>query len=394
MKLTYSIKAVLRPDKIKADGQIPIYYALRVGPTPTRIPSGKSILLKDWQVKDNCPKKNTKANELLNSYLNKRMSAWNVYMLESQMMDKPITMSMAKAFFDENPKVTFYKFFAEQIELWQEEKAQGTLNTYKSTLNVLKQYDPKATFGDINLTWVQKFDIFLSKVRGNTTGGKFTRHKCLKSIINTAIMKGFMPAAPHPYKHFKIKAAKGNRSYLTIQELQQVVKVNLPEEEVMLEKVKDLFLFSAYTGLRYSDVQNLQWMHISSNPDVIKIKVQKTSSEITIPLTASAKAILDKYGKYCIKSPTATILPQISNQVVNRNLKLVIERARIKKPVSYHSGRHSFASQLIEAGTNIVYVQKLLGHSSITDTMIYSHINNADIHSSMDNLQKMYQQAI
>jgi integrase/recombinase XerD len=384
---------VLRPDKIKADGQIPIYFSVRVGPSANRLPTGKSILLKDWNSKDNCPKKNTKANELLNSYLNKRMSDWNVFMLENEVMGKPITATIAEGFFKANSKVTFYSFFAEQIGLWKE-NAPGTLNTYQSTLNVLKQYAPKANFGDINLTWIQKFDIFLTTVRGNTTGGKFTRHKCLKSVINTAIMKGFMPAAPHPYKHFKIKAAKSNRSFLTIKELQQVVKVNLPEEEIMLEKVKDLFLFSAYTGLRYSDVQNLQWMHISSNPDLIKIKMQKTSSEITIPLTASAKAILDKYGKHCIKTPNATILPQISNQVVNRNLKLVIERARIKKAVSFHSARHSFASQLIEAGTNIVYVQKLLGHSSIADTMIYSHINNADIHTSMDNLQKMYQQAI
>lgn len=393
MKITYSIKAVLRTDKIKADGQIPIYFSVRVGPSANRLPTGKSILLKDWNSKDNCPKKNTKANELLNNYLSKKMSDWNVFMLENEIMGKPITASMAESYLKANSKVTFYSFFAEQIDLWKD-KAPGTLKTYKATLNVLKQYDPKANFGDINLTWVQKFEIFLTEVRGNTTGGKFTRHKCLKSIINTAIMKGFMPEAPHPYKHFKIKAAKGTRNFLTIEELQQVIKVNLSEEDVILEKVKELFLFSTYTGLRYSDVQNLQWMNISPNPDVINIKMQKTASEITIPLTANAKAIVDKYGKHCIKAPTSTILPQVSNQVINRSLKLLMKRARIKKPISFHCARHSFASHLIEAGVNILYVQKLLGHSCIADTMIYSHANNADIHASMDNLQKMYQQAV
>lgn len=86
MKLTYRIKPVLREDKIKPDGLIPIYLSVRVGPTTSRVPSGKSILLKDWNVKDSCPKGTSKENLLISAYLDQKMGEWRTYMLESEIL--------------------------------------------------------------------------------------------------------------------------------------------------------------------------------------------------------------------------------------------------------------------------------------------------------------------
>ena len=187
MKLTYSIKSVLRPDKKKADGTIPIYFSVRVGPYTTRMPTGKFTFMKDWNVKDNCPKKNCKANQLLASYLAQKLSAWELYMLELETLGKPITITVATNYFKENTKVTLYSFFEEQIRLWEESKQRCTLKSYQSTLNVLRQYSPKLNFGDLSYEFLQRWDLHMSKVRGNAIGGKFTRHKCLKAIINEAI---------------------------------------------------------------------------------------------------------------------------------------------------------------------------------------------------------------
>ncbi|WP_371135114.1 Arm DNA-binding domain-containing protein [Daejeonella sp.] len=82
MRLTYSIKTVLRQDKKKADNLIPIYYSVRVGPHASRLPTGKYTLLKDWNVKDNCPKSNTKENQLLGTYLQQQLAKWQIFMLE------------------------------------------------------------------------------------------------------------------------------------------------------------------------------------------------------------------------------------------------------------------------------------------------------------------------
>lgn len=173
-----------------------------------------------------------------------------------------------------------------------------------------------------------------------------------------------------------------------------MVEAEVPESELMLQKVRDLFLFSCYTGLRYSDCQNLTWANIKANPAAIKLKMQKTTKEITIPLTMQAKAIIDKYSKHSIKVPSVTIFPQIANQVINRNLKDLMKLSGINKSISFHCARHSFASNLIEAHTNLIYVQKLLGHARIADTQIYAQGLESDLFDSMNNLQNLYGQAI
>ncbi|RZJ79529.1 MAG: hypothetical protein EOO20_26780 [Chryseobacterium sp.] len=148
-KLTYSIKTVLRPDKIKADGTIPVYFALRVGPYPTRIPTGKSVELSNWNVKECCPKKTTKHGQLLAAYFNGKMSDWHTYMLQLETMGSLITLTIATNFFKGNTKVTLFSFWEEQLELWQNDKEENTLKSYRSALKMLKSFNSKLNFGDL-----------------------------------------------------------------------------------------------------------------------------------------------------------------------------------------------------------------------------------------------------
>lgn len=389
MKLTWNSKIVLRPDKKKANGEIPIYYSIRVGPSTNRLPTGKFILLKDWNTKAGCPKSNTPLNQLLAAYLTGKLAQWNTYMLEAQTLGKPITLTMACAFFQENTKVTFYQFFQSQIELWEVDKVENTLKTYRSTLNVLKKFAPKANFGDLTYEFVQKFDLHLSKSRGNSIGGKFGRHKTLKAIINEAIKKGYLTMEQNPYRFFKIKAAAGKREFLSVEEIKELINIDIPESNTFLHKVRDLFLFSCFTGLRYSDVMNLRWADVKDH--YITVEMTKTKKQVMIPLVPAAKAILEKYGKHCIKSPQGRALPQMTNQVLNRELKVLMDKSTIKKPITFHCSRHTFASTLIQAKTNILYVKDLLGHSKITETQIYAKSLQADLYTSMDNLASLYE---
>lgn len=394
MKMTYSIKLVLRTDKIKANGEIPIYFSVRVGPTATRLPTGKSVELTNWNVKECCPKKNNKLSQLLAAYLNSKMSEWHTYMLQLETMGKPITLTVATAFFKTNAQVTFYSFFQEQIDLWEQDKANNTIKSYKSTLNILKGFAPKANFGDLTYDFIQKFDVYMSKIRGNSVGGKFTKHKCTKAIIREAIKKGYMTSDSNPYRFFKIKAAVGKREFLTIAEVTKVMDLEIPEKNGFLNRVRDLFIFSCLTGLRYSDVLNLRWSNVDTNKKAITITMTKTLKTITIPLVPQVLDILNEYGKHIIKVPSATVLPQMTNQVLNRELKVLIEKAGIKKQISFHCARHSFASNLIEAKTNILYVRDLLGHQNLSETQIYAKSLMSDLHGTMDNLSSLYGKAV
>ncbi|HTK19194.1 MAG TPA: site-specific integrase [Mucilaginibacter sp.] len=394
MKMTYSIKTVLRTDKVSEDGLIPIYYSLRCGPTVTRIPTGKKVTIANWNIKECCPKKNCKNNQLLAAYLTKQINDWHTYMLQLETMGKPITITIASAFFNGNAKVTFYNFFQEQIDLWEVEKAYNTIKTYKSTLNVLKQFNNKLNFGDLTYLTIQQFDLYMSKTRSNSVGGKFTKHKNLKCVIREAIKKGFMTTDQNPYRFFKIKSAVGKREFLTISEVTKLMNLDIPEKNGFHNRVRDLFLFSCFSGLRYSDLMNLKWSNVDLKKHCLTVQMVKTKKVLTIPLVPQAERIIEKYGKHIIKTPTLRVMPKMANQVLNREIKILMDDLGIQKHITFHASRHTFASNLIEAKTNILYVRDLLGHSQLSETQIYAKSLMSDLHSTMDNLASMYGQAV
>lgn len=392
--MTYSIKTVLRPDKVKVDGTIPVYFSVRVGPTATRLPTGKSVELSNWNVKECCPKKNNRHNQLLAAYFNGKMSDWHTYMLQLETMGKPVTITVATAFFNSNSKVTFYSFFQDQINLWEQDKASNTLKSYKSTLNILKAFAPKINFGDLTYDFIQKFDQYMNITRGNSIGGRFPKHKCTKAVIREAIKKGFMTSDSNPYRFFKIKASVGKREFLTIDEVTKAMNMVIPDKNGFLNRVRDLFVFSCLTGLRYGDLMNLKWENIDTAKKAITVRMSKTGKQITIPLVQQGLDILADYSKLIIKVPSARVLPQMTNQVLNRELKVLIEKAEIDKKISFHCARHSFASNLIEAKTNILYVRDLLGHQSLSETQIYAKSLMTDLKGSMENLSSLYGKAV
>lgn len=392
MKLTYSIKPVLRLDKKKADGTCPIHFSVRVGPYSMRVSSGKSILPKDWDIKANNVKRTDKFNQQLSVYIASKVSGWEMFMLKQESLGKPTTLNVALAYLKGNAEITLFGFWAEQMKLWEFEKKSATLKSYRSALRVLQQFNKKLNFGDLTYTCIQKFDLFMRKERNNSTNGCFVKHKCLKHMIREAISKGLMDHSP--YEHFKIRTTKGTRTFLSIEEVNSLADLKIPEKEVFLQMAKDIFLFSCYTGLRYSDIHNLKWGDIKSNPDRIEIKVVKTEKPLLVPLMDKAKEILIRYSKLTIKTDSMKALPQMANQVVNRNLKDLMTMAGIKKNISFHCARHSFASNLVEMGTPILYVKDLLGHQKIEQTMLYAKSLTESLFDTMNNLNKKYNHAV
>jgi integrase/recombinase XerD len=203
-----------------------------------------------------------------------------------------------------------------------------------------------------------------------------------------------MKADQNPYNNFPIKAAAGKREFLTINEVTNIMNLEIPQKNGFLNRVKDLFIFSCLTGLRYSDVINLKWINVDTLKNVITIEMEKTKSKITIPLVPQALEILGRYSKLTIKVPSARVLPQMTNQVLNRELKVLIEQAGIDKEITFHCARHTFASNLIEAGIPILYVRDLLGHKNLNETQIYAKSLMNDLHGSMESLSSLYKKAV
>lgn len=143
-----------------------------------------------------------------------------------------------------------------------------------------------------------------------------------------------------------------------------------------LEHVRDLFIFSCFTGLAYIDVMNLKAENIRKNFDGklwIMTKRIKTNVKVNVPLMDIPKMILDKYAG---QLPQGKLLPVISNQKMNAYLKEIGDVCGINKNLTFHTARHTFATMMLTLGADLYTTSKLLGHADVKMTQVYAKIIN------------------
>lgn len=282
----------------------------------------------------------------------------------------PATLSLLKDAMKKNRpvNVTFPVFAKEYVT--HSDRRESTKENLYTTITVLQEFRPGLDFKDITYTFLKDFEVYLrEKGNGINTVAKHLRQ--LRTLVNEAINQGYIHADAYPFRKFKIKQEKGRHEFLTPDELKKLE--NLEVSDRKLRHVLDAFLFCCYVGLRYSDfcqltpanfirVNGKRWLHFKSI---------KTGIELRLPLhllfEGKALAILDKYN-------IAEFASLGSNSEVNKCLAQITMMARIKKHITYHTARHTCATLLIHQGVPITTVQRLLGHTSVKTTEIYSEI--------------------
>ena len=287
----------------------------------------------------------------------------------------PATLSLLKDAMKKNRpiNITFPIFAKEYVQ--HSDRRESTKENLFTTITVLQEFRPGLDFKDITYTFLKDFEVYLrEKGNGINTVAKHLRQ--LRTLVNEAINQGYIHADAYPFRKFKIKQEKGRHEFLTPDELKKLE--NLEVHDLKLRHVLDAFLFCCYVGLRFSDfcqltpsnfirVNGKRWLHFKSI---------KTGIELRLPLhllfEGKALAILDRY---CITKFASLG----SNSEVNKALSVITSMARIKKHVTYHCLRHTCATLLIHQGVPITTVQKLLGHTSVKTTEIYSEILSSTI---------------
>lgn len=282
----------------------------------------------------------------------------------------PATLSLLKDAMKKNRpvNVTFPVFAKEYVT--HSDRRESTKENLYTTITVLQEFRPGLDFKDITYSFLKDFEVYLrEKGNGINTVAKHLRQ--LRTLINEAINQGYIHADAYPFRKFKIKQERGRHEFLTPDELKKLE--NLEVNDRKLRHVLDAFLFCCYVGLRYSDfcqltpanfirVNGKKWLHFKSI---------KTGIELRLPLhllfEGKALSILDRYN-------IAEFASLGSNSEVNKALSVIAGMARIKKHVTYHTARHTCATLLIHQGVPITTVQKLLGHTSVKTTEIYSEI--------------------
>ena len=243
-----------------------------------------------------------------------------------------------------------------------------------------KRSDLKLT--ELTYVVIREFDLYLRTEVGQNPNTATKTMKTFKTITLLGQKMGVLLHDPFMNHRFHIEPV--NRGFLTDEEILLIANKDLSISR--LELVRDIFIFSCFTGLAYIDVSNLTPDHIVTLGDKqwIMTQRQKTSVETNVLLLDIPKAIIAKYGGKTYRN--GKLFPMLTNQKTNSYLKEIADICGIKKNLTFHLARHTFATMSLSKGVPMESVSKMLGHTNIRTTQIYARITNKKIEHDMEEL--------
>ena len=267
--------------------------------------------------------------------------------------------------------------------------APGTVIRYETSLRLTEAFlrttykKEDCYLDEITHQFVEDYDFYLRTVRRcchNTT----TKNPLnFKKIIRIALAKGWMKKDPFAQVHFHFEPVE--REFLEKQELK--VLLNKEITITRLAQVRDIFCFCCLTGLAFMDVQQLKPEHLVADIHGkiwIRKARQKTKNMCNIPLLDEAQKIIDRYREHPYCQTHGVLLPVCSNQKMNSYLKELADICGIRKNLSTHCARHTFATLTLASGATIDNVAKMLGHANVNMTRRYAKVLDSSIMRDME----------
>ena len=281
-------------------------------------------------------------------------------------------------------------------ELVGSEYAPGTLERYETSLKHTKDFlQWKYRVSDIDIekidhAFITEYEFYLRTERkcANNTAVKYIKN--FHKIINICLANGWL--TKDPFANYKSKVKEVIREYLTEREIQDLMEKELVSDR--LELVRDIFIFSCFTGLAYIDVKQLSNDNIVLGIDGdkwINKNRQKTDTSSRIPILPTAQFIIDKYANHPVCVNEDKLLPIFSNQKMNAYLKEIATVCGINKELTFHIARHTFATTVtLSNGVPIETVSKMLGHTNLKTTQHYAKILDKKISEDMKILKDKF----
>jgi len=276
---------------------------------------------------------------------------------------------------------TFFEYAYKYIEDSKKHKKLGTIKTYTKTINKLHQYEKYARvhldWHNIDIDFYYDFIEYYTQVLGFTNNGFGGLIKVIKAILNDATEKGYNTHNGHLNKGFKAIKEEVNNIYLSDDELQRIIDLNLSYNK-QIERVRDLFIIGCYTGLRFSDFSQIKKESFVGN--ILQIKTLKTGEWVKIPVMQQVLDVLSKYAN----QPNSLPKP-CQNQTMNKHLKEIGRKAKINEMIlkirnsgnkrietlipkynliSTHTARRSFATNMFKRGVPSRVIMAVTGHST------------------------------
>lgn len=398
VRSSFAILFFIRESRVRKDGTASIEVVLTVNGERCAFSTGKRVKSCNWdKVKQQVKGKDEEAQSL-NNYL-KAIKA-KLYQKEAELLDRGFIITaelLRDAYFDKVESLkekTLFEVFEEHNR--EQEKLVGNgvskatywISVY--TVRLLKEFIQQKYkredlyLRELNLNFIQSFHSFLRIDKGMAQNSSTKHLKLLKKIVNLAVANSYMTT--NPFITYKIEREPVEIDFLDEEELRKIINFDTPLPR--LERAKDMFLFGCFTGLSYIDIKTLAPEHFekdSTGRIWIKKRRVKTGVLSRIPLLPIAKLILDKYkgGK--------KLLPIQDPADINKYLKDIAILCDIKKRITFHTSRHTFASTVTLANNiSLEVVSKMLGHTNTRMTTHYAKLIDKCIGEQMDKLMETF----
>ncbi len=400
MRNTFRVLYYLKKGKETADGTVMIMARITVNGEVCQFSTKQKVKPSNWSKEMNRAIGRSSETVRINLLLDEiKGNIFRVYQ-EMLMRDNYVTAEKVRnAFVGNKTDCTtllqlFNKNYEDMLQLQGKSVAKATLQKYKTTQNHIQNFiKHKYNISDIYVKeitpmFIRDFEVYMLSI--GKCGVNTTAHflQLLKRIVSMARENGLL--LKDPFVNHKIRLKKVDRGYLNKEEIARLAQKEFGSER--LEQVRDIFVFSCFTGLAYIDLKNLTEDNIIIGLDGnqwINTHRQKTDTKVVVPLMSIPKMILEKYKG---KLKNGQILPVISNQKTNCYLKEIADICGIKKVMTSHLARHTFATTTtLSAGVPIETVSRMLGHTNIATTQIYARITNEKISKDMMGLSDQYE---
>lgn len=372
-------KVRLRNDQPRPDGSCSVYIQATLNRIVKKINMQFSVLEKDFDLKNQRVKSSNKNYKDLNLLIEKKLADINTIEVNYRLAGKVMTIeSLIQDLNNPTSRVDFIKFWEQEMERQKEILKEGTYRQQITVLTKVKGFKSPLFFYEIDENYINDLKTHCKKKLKNNDNTVATTIKSFKKYLHIANKKGIN--SPIDFSEIKNKSFKGDRTFLLPEEIKMIDEYwNSKFVPDIYKNIIARFLFSCFTGLRFTDVQKLTIENFVD--DSVVFTAEKTGKFQRIKLNESARKYI--YNDFFKINST--------NEYTNRELKKIAKLCGISKKLTFHVARHTFATNFLICGGRLEHLQKILAHSKIEETMIYvgivENITNIQI-MNMDEILK------
>lgn len=399
----YTLSFLIRVARTNRNGESPIFARITVAGQRAEFNINRTVTPDNWNAAKGIARGRSKKDTELNRYLDSirvRFSEIHAQLVDEEEVINPLVLKNHFLGNVAGPKM-LCAVFRDVIAQYKEKEECGDVCTstflrwercekYLSEFLQQREGRPDIPIKKLTSGMIDDFEHFLrvNKRNGNNAAVKYIRY--LKKVTRVAMANKWLEDDPFINKRYT--RTEANREALDESEVKKLMSLNLSEFP-RLEQVRDVFVFCCFTGLAFIDVATLTKEHIIMNQDGekwIRKPRQKTDELSCIPLLEIPGRIVEKYANHPTVVAKGVVLPVISNQRMNSYLAEIATLAKVKKHLTTHIARHTFATMSLRNHVPIESISKMLGHSDIQTTQIYARMVDEAISEDMQKMRSKF----